>query len=112
MYTTGDYVSIRQDVQKGKIEGIFIHELSPGEFRLFVRLIVVEESDPPRMDYVLQTPLLQFTDELEVVGLPAIDAKKLYILQVTPKIIDDARYGLERGGKQLLLHCNYDIQFM
>ena len=58
------------------------------------------------LDKVLQLPLLQLSKEQLIVGLPAFDSRKLYILHVQSMGSSDAT------DQPLLLHCNWDIEFL
>lgn len=82
-----------------------LHQLQ-GTSRLFALLSKVNHTT--RKDTVLDLPLLEHTEEVEVVGLPSIGGRKLYILPVNT----DNSGSLELGGQDSLLWINWDIQFL
>ena len=86
-----------------------MHKLSLGSRRLFARVTRVAKHSIS-VDDVLNIPLLQYTKEQIMVGLPAISLRKLYIVSV-----ECSKYSnkLCLGGSKLLLYCNWtDIQFL
>ena len=107
-YEIGDFILFRGG-EIGKLDAIFIHELSVGVRRLFVRATRASRHSSS-IDAVLDIPVLCCTEEQIMIGLPAIDAKKLYIVPV-----EQRRHGDELclGGSNMLLYCNWtDIQFL
>ena len=96
----------------GRLDAIFVHELSVGCRRLFayVTRVLVQSDAVGSMDAVLGIPVLQCTKERVMIGLPAIAAKKLYIVPVERRKNSNE---LCLGGSDMLLYCNWtDIQFL
>ena len=75
---------------------MLIHETLHTQQKLFA--LVTKAENYEEMDEVLGLPLLHLSREKEVVGLPGIDGRKLYILPVS-------------GGSKLL-HVTWTIQFL
>ncbi|KAL8866498.1 MAG: hypothetical protein Q9174_006271 [Haloplaca sp. 1 TL-2023] len=112
-FKTGDFILCRGRL--ARMDGVFLHELSPHRRRLFVRVTLVEGSQEATMDNVLNTPLRNLDEAEDIVGLPGIGAAKQYVIHVLSRRKDKEGIRgteLSRGGGKLLLHYNYDIQFM
>ena len=106
-YQVDDYILFRQG-EIGRLDAIFIHELSLDSRRLFAYVTRVSKHSAPE-DIVLGIPMLRRTKERIMIGLPAIAARKLYIVSV-----EHSKDGeLRLGGSDMLLYCNWtDIQFL
>lgn len=69
--------------------------------------------NPDRRDRILNHPLLHFSKDQVILGLPAILQERLYMLEVTEKVSRDGSANtLQRGGESLVLHVNMGIQFL
>ena len=87
------------------------------ERRLFIR--VTPTTVLPIMDAVLQSPILQLSTNSLIVGLPAIQPKKLYIVPIAYDRIrneeldnwKDTQGDIGRGG-EMLLQVDADIDFL
>ena len=85
-----------------RLDAIFVYELSSETRRLFANITrVLKHSDST--DDVLNIPVLRCTSERVMVGLPAVAAKKLYIVSVERRAHDNE---LRLGGNDMLLYCN------
>ncbi|KAI9875527.1 MAG: hypothetical protein M1830_008388 [Pleopsidium flavum] len=102
-----------------QIENIFLHEIGPGQRRLFIRVKPTILLSTP--DAVLHCPVLELLDTVLIVGLPAISPKKLYIVPVDVSRVTNEIEGLERVGgeelqegrmEELLLQLEFDIDFL
>lgn len=104
-------MQLRHSSQVARLDSIFIHELLQ-ERRLFLRVTMVEE-DVGLYDTVLQAPLLQLTKEEQIIGLPDVEATKLYIIPVEQvRVTGEQDYTLRLGGHKWLLHYNMNIGFL
>lgn len=101
-FTRGDFLLYR-DGEMGSLQQVMLHELR-GTTRLFAIILKVDQSSQAK-DWVLKLPILDTTEQVEVIGLPAISGKRLYMLPVSgggPWVL---------GGKQLLW-VDWQIQFL
>ena len=111
-FQVGNFITVFDD-QLARLDGVFLHELSPGRIRIFATIKLVIDLQRPRKDPVLETPLLIISDTDLIVGLPAIRAAHNYLLYVkTNSKVNPKRLSLEQGGTRLLLHWNHNIQFI
>lgn len=62
----------------GRLDGIFVHEVL-GIDRLFVKL--TELAYTGNRDEILDLPLVELGEEV-IIGLPAITAKRLYVIDL------------------------------
>ncbi len=107
-YEVGNYIQFR-GTEIGKIDNIFVHELSLGSRRLFCR-VTKTSSRLLSVDPVLRLPSLETTSEQIIIGLPSISTKRLYIIPVEHR---ENRGELRMGGDHMLLYCNWtDLQFL
>lgn len=119
-FQIGDYLELHPSpaetrfTQKfARLNATFIHEIIPGERRLFAKMTLISQQNDMR-DWVLDIPLLRNTTEELIVGLPAILGKRHYIIQLS-KEMDPAttkKGKLTLGSDGPLLYCNWDIQFL
>lgn len=113
-FKIGEFVTVR-GAYFGRVDGAFLHQLSPRKTRLFVRITRVENFESEKHDPVIKAPLLKLgkTAAVEIIGLSGIGAKKHFLLQVKRQVREDgSKRGLIRGGNGLLLYWNHEIQFM
>ncbi len=69
--------------------------------------VVKRVVDQKKKDHVLNLPILWVSDETDIVGLPAITGRKLYIISVKQR----TGGGLDLGGRDLLF-VDWQIQFL
>jgi len=103
-FQCGDFIHYRGS-SIGRIDHIFIHEVVKGQKRMFA--VVKRVVDQKKKDHVLNLPILWVSDETDIVGLPAITGRKLYIISVKQR----TGGGLDLGGRDLLF-VDWQIQFL
>ncbi len=99
-YRSGDFVYYHHQ-QIARLNQLFVHELNPIR-RAFA--VISKVQDTALKDPVLNLPLLRFTvndQGLNMIGLPAIDFNKLYILPVSER--DEEPGQLRLGGDETLI---------
>ncbi|KAL9635849.1 MAG: hypothetical protein Q9204_002463 [Flavoplaca sp. TL-2023a] len=109
-FKVGDFVRARGTL--ARVDGLFAHDFSSLRRMLFARVTWVEGFSRDKVDPILQTPYQRLSKRYDIVGLPGIGPEKLFMLNVRRRYKEHGGVALERGGSSLLLHCNYDIQFM
>ena len=103
-FQCGDYIQYRGNCIS-RLDHILVHEIGSTKRRLFG--LVQKVKDEGMRDFVLGLPILGLSGEKEMVGLPAIGSRKLYILPVEQQ----ADSGLKLGGSGLL-HVTWTVQFL
>jgi hypothetical protein len=121
----GDFIQVRQDerVPSGiaRVDIIFIHELLSGYRRVFA--MITRVSDYGQRDLVTGAPILNLQHRQEIVGLPAVEGRKLYVVSLSRKLcgikLEELVHGTARIGKdspsgevESLLHCPWDVTFL
>ena len=98
-FTRGNFIHGNRGSKVARMDEIFIHE-QHNEKRLFASLTDVDDYDDgvQSRDVLLDLPLLKLSTNRRIIGLPAINAAKLYIVDLN----HDAR----------LVWVNWTIQFM
>jgi hypothetical protein len=122
-FKSRDFIKITgYNVDLVQLNLALVHKLSPREKRLFLLVRDVRREVEP--DAVLDIPRLQLLPSWRIIGLPAIMAKRIYIVARSRKLrafkIDDIRIDLESfelsngvvDGEGDLLHCPWEISFM
>jgi hypothetical protein len=103
------------------VDIIFVHKLLYGYRRVFA--IISRVSDHRQLDPVIGAPILNLQRRQEIVGLPAIEGRKLYIVSLSRKLcgikLEELVHGTARIGKDSssrevegLLHCPWDVAFL
>ena len=78
-YRSADYRYLyRRPQTPCKIENIFVHEISTHQYLIFLQ--VKPTIQTTIFDPVLETTILQSAETLQIIGLPAVRAKRLYII--------------------------------
>ena len=89
----------------GRIDHVFVHALFNRQ-RLF--LIITKVTQTAAMDQILGLPMLDTQNKQELIGLPAVAGRKLYIVPVI-----QVEEGLQFvPGSINLLHVDWQIQFL
>jgi hypothetical protein len=101
--SVGDYISYRVS-QKGRVNGIFCHELLQNPKRVFLHVTPITRS-VSTTDGVLNLPIYEIqTERDEIVGLPAVTAVKLYMIAVSTTERPDGGTEMRLQGNELV-HC-------
>ena len=80
----GDFVKFRNGYL-GHIEVFFVHDHDvTQQRRLFAKVKLVKPHTPPKVDECLDLPIMRFStsDQLIFVGLPSIQAERMYLVPV------------------------------
>lgn len=97
-FACGDYVQYQGDLI-GRIDRIFVHEISRGQKRLFAILTKCSAHPQQNLDPSFESPLLQLSDDTIIVGLPAISGQKIYVLPLKDKDLIFVDWQIQlRGG--------------
>jgi hypothetical protein len=122
-FKLGDYIQV-YETQLAKIDYIFVHEL---EQRLLFVVICPVFVGGLGKDRILDLPLVYQTRDHRIVGLPAIGARKPYIVdlgQYSGKDINvlssnvDPNLGHswlgigQEEGSSILVHCDWELHFL
>ncbi|KAI9748387.1 MAG: hypothetical protein M4579_007241 [Chaenotheca gracillima] len=117
-FSSGDFISLRsenaqdRDIRIARLDHGFVHELHPGERRLFAKVTQVDLNDG-KMDAVLNIPRMQLAGSDEIIGLRRINGKRLYVV---PLVAEERTSGLggisSGGGTSELLYSPYEINFL
>ena len=83
VFAMGNFIEFELD-RIGHIDAIFVHELTH-ECRLFVK--ITEAQRTGRCNPVLNLPLLRLGGQELIIGLPLINAKKLYIVPLDKEMV-------------------------
>ena len=92
MFAVGDFVEYSDSTTReiGEIDDILVHELTRSR-RLFVRISKVRlahEADTcGARDRILDLPHVVFTGDFSIIGLSAIQSRKLYIVQIGDNLV-------------------------
>ncbi len=89
--------------ESGKLDAIFVHELSLGSRRLLCR-VTTASSRLLSVDPVLRLLRIETTLEWLTIGLPSISTKRFYVIAVDNS--EDQRE-LRMGGHKMLLYLNW-----
>ena len=122
IFKSGDFIRLTNQVI-ARFDLAFIHELFPGDRRLFAVVTDVREDAGPVEDTVLGVPLLYLQSSQRIIGLPAISAANLYVISQTRKTykLESSSFsfdqtqgeGIRTGTKEEgLLLCPWEISFL
>src|SRR5271154_102919 len=94
-----------------RVNHLFVHLHSDHTRRIFFKISKVNMTNA-RRDATLDVPLMQLEqgDEYTFVGLPAVSATRLYIIDVS-EASEEEGGGLKLGGEDLL-YMNWTIDFL
>ncbi|KAI9879076.1 MAG: hypothetical protein M1830_009660 [Pleopsidium flavum] len=119
VFRVGDFVQLlpshaQESTTPLQIDNIFLHEIGPGQRRLFLRVKPTILLSTP--DTVLHCPILELLDTYLIVGLPLISPKKLYIvpvdMNIEPEDGVEAEVLQEGRTGEFLLQMKFDIDFL
>jgi len=74
---------------------------------MFAMVTKVKDLKQRRIDSILSLSLLQLSEEKDIVDLPAIEKRKLYIISIKQQADSELRL-----GGQDLLFVDWQIQFL
>lgn len=74
---------------------------------MFAMVTKVKDLKQRRIDSILSLSLLQLSEEKDIVDLPAIEERKLYIISIKQQADSELRL-----GGQDLLFVDWQIQFL
>ncbi|SLM35923.1 hypothetical protein LPUS_05324 [Lasallia pustulata] len=121
LFRCGDFIRTKYDRYHNdsiaRISHTFTHEVVAGSRRLFLDVTPIIPSQPPRNDELLAVPVLKVAGESDIVGLPAVEGTRLYVL---PFIEQDGngmelsmgKMSIDLESEDKVLCVNWNIQFL
>ena len=100
-----------------QINHIFTYEVVAGSRRLSLDVTPIIPPQPPRINELLAVPVLKIAGESDIVGLPAVEGTRLYVL---PFIEQDGngmelsmgKMSIDLESEDKVLCVNWNIQFL
>ena len=104
-----DYIRHHHD-RLARIDGIFLMTIT--NTRAFLKITEVDSTATPGYrDPVLEMPILQLTDDTRIIGLPAVDLSKPYLIPVRSQPNSSLQFDADTSSKELL-QITWTLQFL